>query len=498
MTTVLRGLVLLATVLLGAGCASLAPQRAEPEPPALMREFRGLWVATVANIDWPTEPGLSTDEQQRQLTDLLDRAGAAGFNAIVLQVRPAADVLYDSALEPWSEFLTGEQGTPPSPYYDPLRFAVEEAHARGLELHAWFNPFRAGHPSAVSAASMYHVSRTHPDWVRRYGEQQWMDPGIPAVREHSLQVILDVVRRYDIDGVHLDDYFYPYPVDDSAGRPLPFPDAASYAAAVERGEQRERSAWRRASIDAFVERMYAEVKAVKPHVLVGISPFGIWRPGHPEGVRGFDAVEGLHADARRWLQEGWLDYAAPQLYWPTTSEGQPFEALLEWWAEQNTRGRHLWPGLIPSRVADGSWPADELLEQVRVARAMAGVTGTIHFSEKALRPAATDLARRLSAGPYRQPALPPPSPWLGERAPAKPEVVVDAGGILRVRTGGAPAPKWWVVRVLRGGAWEVRIVPGARTTLTEAGNGRPEAAIVEAVSAAGVLSAAARWRARAW
>ena len=227
--------------------------------PGPAREFRGAWIATVANIDWPTRPGLTTEQQQAELVALLDHAVDLGLNAVVLQVRPAADALYFSSLEPWSAYLTGRQGQAPDPWYDPLAFAVDAAHARGLELHAWFNPYRAGHPAGPQRKDATHISTQRPDLVRRYGDYLWLDPGEPDAVDHSLRVILDVVRRYDVDGVHLDDYFYPYPVTER-GRRVPFPDTDAYRRAQARGETLGRDDWRRQNVDQFIERLYREVK----------------------------------------------------------------------------------------------------------------------------------------------------------------------------------------------------------------------------------------------
>ncbi len=306
--------------------------------PGPAREFRAAWIATVANIDWPSRPGLTPDAAARR-ADRHSSTGpqTVGLNAVVLQVRPTADALYFSALEPWSAYLTGAQGRAPSPWYDPLAFAVDQAHARGLELHAWFNPYRAGHPSGPRRKDLTHISRQRPDLVRRYGDYLWLDPGEPDAVDHSMRVILDVVRRYDIDGVHLDDYFYPYPVT-ARGRRVQFPDADSYARAQAAGETLGRDDWRRQNVDRFIERLYDGVKAEKPHVKVGISPFGIWRPGYPASVTGFDQYAEIYADARKWWRQGWLDYLAPQLYWSIDSRGQSFPALLDWWAGENAAG----------------------------------------------------------------------------------------------------------------------------------------------------------------
>src|ERR671915_1480844 len=239
-------------------------------PPAVQREFRAVWVAAVSNIDWPSRSGLTSFEQRTELLALLDRAAALRLNAVILHVRPAADALYRSPYEPWSEYLTGQQGLPPEPAYDPLAFAVEAAHARGLELHAWFNPFRAFHPSSRTADTAFtHVTRTGRISVLRYGRHRWMDPGDPRVRRHSLQVISDVVRRYDVDGIHIDDYFYPYRERDTAAdAEIPFPDDATYAAYRRGGGTLDREDWRRNNVDVFVREMYRAVKAIKPHVKV--------------------------------------------------------------------------------------------------------------------------------------------------------------------------------------------------------------------------------------
>ena len=428
--------------------------------PGPAREFRGAWIATVANIDWPSRPGLSTDRQQAELEALLDRAVALGLNAVVLQVRPTADALYASSLEPWSAYLTGRQGQEPDPWYDPLQFAVQAAHERGLELHAWFNPYRAGHPSAVGRMSPDHIARRRPDLVRRYGDYLWLDPGEPDAVDHSLRVVLDVVRRYDVDGVHLDDYFYPYPVTER-GRRVAFPDADSYARARAAGETLGRDDWRRQNVDRFIERMYREVKAAKPWVKVGISPFGIWRPGNPAGVTGFDQYAEIYADARKWQREGWLDYLAPQLYWAIASRGQSFPALLDWWGDQNAAGRHLWPGLYDSRTLPdvGGYKPREIVDQVELVRADPEATGTVHFSIKALLPGPSSLGADLAAGPYAEPALVPASPWLDAEAPAAPGLRVEGGRAVWDAGDGEPVARWVVRTRGAGGAWTWDVRP---------------------------------------
>ncbi len=475
-------------------------ERAPTALPAVTREFRGVWVATVANIDWPSRAGLPVEVQQRELLTILDRARDLGLNAVIFQVRPAADALYPSPHEPWSEYLTGQQGRAPSPMWDPLEFVTREAHRRGLELHAWFNPFRSRHSSGKSAPAASHVSRAEPSLVRPYGSMQWMDPGAPAVHEQSMRVILDVVRRYDIDGVHIDDYFYPYQERDARGRLIPFPDDVTYAAYRRTGGTLARDDWRRNNVDRFVERMYREVKAEKAWVKVGVSPFGIWRPGYPAGVQGLDAYTALYADARRWLREGWLDYVSPQLYWAMGRPAQDYRGLLKWWVAENRQGRHVWPGNFTSRVTEGrmaEWTPREIGAQVAATRAQPGADGNIHFSMKAFLVDGKGLnavVRQL----YDGAALTPSFPWLSTGPPPRPAANVEVGdsevGEVQVRFAIAPqagpsgrrsvdaltpgvasrlmdgaAPTTvssWVVRARYGRQWTIRVLPGTERELS--------------------------------
>ena len=436
--------------------------------PALRREFRAAWIATVANIDWPSKPGLPADRQRAELATLLDRAAATGLNAVILQVRPCADALYDSPLEPWSEYLSGTMGTPPDPPYDPLAFAVEEAHARGLELHCWFNPYRVRHSDAAGPVASTHASVSMPDAVRRYGKFLWFDPGEPVAADRFIEVVCDVVRRYDVDGVHIDDYFYPYPVKEE-GSEVPFPDADSHARAMATGGLADRAAWRRDNVDRLVERLWREVKELKPHVLVGISPFGIWRPGHPPGIKGLDQVAALNADPRKWLREGWLDYLAPQLYWRIDAPDQGFEKLLGWWASENVKHRGLWPGLYTSRVRRDSaaavtkavWEAEEIVRQVEATRANGDAGGTIHFSMKALADNFDGVATKLAEGPYAEPAIVPAVRPPHGPLPAPPVVSRDAAGLAFALPLGESDAAWlWVVKSRSGGIWRTAIVPG--------------------------------------
>lgn len=421
-----------------AGPVSLAVAPEAVKAPAPRAEFRGLWVASVANINWPSKPGLTVEQQKAELIHLLDKAVEYNLNAILFQVRPSTDAMYESKLEPWSAYLTGTQGKAPEPKYDPLAFAVEEAHKRGLELHAWINPFRVKPKDAKWQGSKDGLAARHPQWVRSYGGLLWLDPGEPAARDHSLAVLRDIVARYDIDGLHIDDYFYPYKERDKAGNEVPFPDAELYA---KYGNGMSVNDWRRANINDFVKRMYEDTKAAKPWVKVGISPFGIWRPNNPAQIRGFDAYDQIYGDSKLWLKQGWADYFSPQLYWPIEQTPQSFPVLLNWWIGENTLGRHLWPGLYTTR-ADSSagqratWPIEQVEYQIKTTRGFAGSTGTVHFSaswlEQTKLPASRPVGPHLVETVYQEPALIPASPWipggLTLPAPAAAEVAAASDG----------------------------------------------------------------------
>ena len=471
-----------------------APRRDPNVVPAIDRELRGLWVATVANIDWPSKPGLTADQQRAELVTLLDRASATGLNTIIFHVRPNADAVYRSSLEPWASMLSGTQGTDPG--WDPLAFAIDESHRRGMELHAWINPFRAGSVGDSTRVAANHVSRERPELVRAYGPQLWMDPGEPAVHDRSMRVILDIVNRYDVDGVHLDDYFYPYPLSDSARRPLVFPDTATYA---RYGGGATLSEWRRANVNRFIERLYREVHAAKPAVRVGISPFGIWRPGNPAPVTGLDAYEAISADSRRWLQSGWVDYLVPQLYWRIDPPQQSFTALLNWWLSQNTLGRHVWPGLATYRVysATNPYPVSEIANQVAAIRAR-GASGMVFFNATStLSRANGEIAAMLRRDFFTGGALPPASPWLGGSAPARPTISVSAvsNGATVMLTPASAAPRWWVIRYRAADQWTTRVVFGAERSTTLPG--QVDWVVVNAVSPAGVTSEDVVWKAGA-
>ncbi|MDB4899935.1 MAG: hypothetical protein JWN53_1743 [Gemmatimonadetes bacterium] len=503
-------------------CAQPSPSSetrfaSDTAPPPVQREMRAVWVATVGNMDWPSRKGLSTAQQQAELVAIFDRMSQLHMNAMVLQVRPAADALYSSPLEPWSDFLTGTMGRAPEPYYDPLTFAIGEAHKRGIELHVWINPYRAKDPS-TKALSANHVSRTNPELVREYGPFLWLDPGDPRVRALTTNVVLDLVRRYDIDAVHMDDYFYPYP-EARRGREMEFPDDATWQRYRREGGPLARDDWRRENVNLLVKGLYEGIHATKPWVRFGVSPFGIWRPGYPSSVRGLDQYARLYADARKWLQEGWVDYFTPQLYWAIDRPQQSYVELLRWWTEQNVKGRNIWPGNYTGKVAFTNaqkWRPDEIINQIRLTRAQPGATGNVHFSSSVFMQDPDRLDERLLREVYAAPALVPASPWLDRSIPPRPVLTLrteplsgdrvidlqsgtDAPPTPGVTSSTTVPPTLWVVQTRTDTGWTTAILPGIQRThlLAARGASLPWDVRVTAIDRVGNASPAARINPRA-
>ncbi|MBM4280357.1 MAG: hypothetical protein FJ137_06210 [Deltaproteobacteria bacterium] len=376
------------------------------------RMLRGAWVATVYGINYPSNPQASAAAKEAELRGLVATLADAGLNAIFLQVRPESDALYASSLEPWSRFLSGTQGRDPG--FDPLAVALDEAHARHVELHAWLNPYR-GLTSSSTAAASNHVTRTLAAHAVPYDGMVWMDPGAPAVRDHVVAVVQDIVERYPVDGIHFDDYFYPYPAD------VAFPDDASYDRYVAAGGALGKGDWRRDNVNALIRDVAAALGDAAPHVRFGVSPFGIYRPGQPPGIRGLDAYEAISCDPVTWLDNDWIDYLAPQLYWPTTQAAQAFGTLLPWWASlTDGDGRFVVAGLnLNAAVAD--WGLPELFDQLEVvaAHADAGASGVIAYHAGPLLGDAAGVATALATDRFARPALPPPV-VADPRVPAPP------------------------------------------------------------------------------
>ena len=478
---------------------SLVLWAAPAGPPPVPREFRAMWIATVGNIDWPSKSGLPVARQQAELRALLDTAQRWHLNAVILQVRTSCDALYASPLEPWSEYLSGRMGVAPLPAWDPLAFAVTEAHARSLELHAWLNPFRARYSQAISPVAAQHVSRTKPDLVVQYGKFLWLDPGLAESRDHTLKVVADLVHRYDIDGIHIDDYFYPYPEKTSLGAQTPFPDDRSWSAYQRSGGKLSRPDWRRENVNTLVRAMNIAVHREKPWVKFGISPFGIWRPGFPEGIKGLDQHEVLYADARKWIREGMADYFAPQLYWTERQTEQRFSRLLAWWASENVSHRHLWPGINTADIGKNR-TASEIVWQTDQIGPKTHSSGVIHWNASALQENRDGVGTRLIQGPFALRALVPASPWLGSQPPETPAIEVGYGGqgpITIDLNAGKGRLSAVVVQTHGEWAWKTEIFPGntRRIPVPRTYRGTPPKEVrVLTVSSTGIESAPAIWR----
>lgn len=423
------------------------------------KEFRAAWVATVANINWPSKPGLDSETQQKEALSILDSLAALNFNAVIFQVRPQGDALYDSDLEPWSYFLTGEQGKAPKPYYDPLDFWIEEAHKRAMELHVWLNPYRIHHISAPEPEKESMVHRMKEAAVHLEEGYWWLDPAQKVTQTHTLDVVKDIVLRYDIDGVHFDDYFYPY---ESYNGGKDFPDEDSWRKYKQEGGMLSRNDWRRDAVNTFVRDVYYMIKSYKPFVKFGLSPFGIWRPGYPESIQGMDQYDKLYADAKLWLNQGWVDYFSPQLYWPIAQEAQSYPVLLEWWQSENTHQRHLWPGINAYRATKDERGADEIHSQIMINRAIAKASpGVIHWSVKAIfdNPILTE---RLRQKVYKTQALVPSSDWLTDQPLLEAPVIesVVAKDICSVSWGEMPKEQAvkMVVYTLYGDVWSHKVL----------------------------------------
>lgn len=452
--------------------------RSNEQPPAFPREFRGAWVACVYNIDWPSKPGLSASAQKAELNTIIARAAEYKLNAIIFQVRPNADAVYYSKYEPHSHWISGTMGK--SSGYDPLAYCINEAHKKGIEVHAWFNPFRAL-PNANMATSRNHVTRTNPSEIKNFRTYKWMNPASSFARQRALNVMLDVARRYDVDGIHIDDYFYPYPQVHKNGTPKQiFPDGKNPAS-------------RRYYVDAFVKQMYTSIKQTKPYLRVGISPFGIWKPGVPSGTSAnINAYEHLAADSRKWLKNGWCDYLSPQLYWRIKSD-QSFTKLLSWWraeSESSPYKRPVWPGLATDRVmstTDPGRPASEMLNQVNLSRKIGkNWAGHIHWSMKSLMQNRGGVTNQLKAGAYVAPALTPPMSWIPSQAPAPPTATISLkSGHITATWPRVPGASKYTVQIRQGNQWYSIIVTYGNGASIK---GRPDAIAISAINRVGISS----------
>lgn len=436
-----------------------------PPPPGSVqidhrREFRGAWVASVWNSDFPSRPGLSVDQQKVELIQILDKLQELNFNALILQVRPEGDALYASKYEPWSAWLTGIQGKAPG--YNPLEFAIAECHKRNMEFHAWFNPYRASTSYRRVKNVSPHIAVTNPEVVYRWGTQLWMDPGAKVVQDRAYNVIMDVVQRYDVDGIHLDDYFYPYPI-----RGQSFPDSKTYAAYRNAGGRLSLNDWRRDNVNRMMQRLWVGINSAKSHVKFGISPFGIYRPGEPAGIKGLDAYDVLYADAKKWLQQGWLDYIAPQLYWRIDQTAQSYPVLLRWWTSINSQQRHVYAGNTVARLDGKAWKQSEIIKQVTISRNLdkSLSLGNIFFSVSAITENRQNIAQQFKSSLYNEPALVPTMPWRNELAPASPVAVQANNGKITWASGGGEIRSWTLYKK-SGNDWKLQRILAKDTTFT--------------------------------
>lgn len=384
-------------------------------------EFRGVWIATVNNIDWPSSKNLSAGAQKQEFLNLLNRLQRAGMNAVIVQIRPSADAFYQSKYEPWSEYLTGRQGTMPSPFYDPMAFMIEETHKRGMEFHAWINPYRAmQHPNASIATG--HITKTRPEWFVKYGDRKYFNPGIPEVRKYLVNVVIDIITRYDVDGIHMDDYFYPYRIPGKE-----FPD---YQAYTKYGKGLSKDAWRRSNCDSIVKMLHDTIIAYRPMIKFGISPFGVWRNSSVD-ARGSNTKAGqtcyddLYADVLLWLKNEWIDYTVPQLYWEIGHKLCDYETLLNWWSD-NSYGKQLYIGHGIYRAVEKPTPAwrntNELPDEIQMLRNDANVQGSVFYSSKFLLYNPNGWADSLRFNYYRTPALIAPMNWIDTVGPQRPHI----------------------------------------------------------------------------
>ena len=425
--------------------------------PKVEREFRAAWIATVANINWPSKRTLTTEEQKQEAIGILDKMKADHFNAVIFQARPQCDALYKSDLEPWSYYLTGKQGKAPEPFYDPLEFWVEEAHKRGMELHVWLNPYRAHHSSGGEVGEQSVVTK-HPELVVKLKTGYWwLDPSKKETQDYSMSVVLDIAKRYDIDGIHFDDYFYPYP---SYNNDEDFPDEDSWKNYLAGGGKLSRGDWRRESVNTFIHNVYKGIKEVKPNVKFGLSPFGIWRPRNPESVEGFDQYDQLYADAKLWINEGWVDYWTPQIYWRISTPLQSFPALVGWWKEQNLKNKHFWPGITIDRENNEA-NSLEVINQIMTIRGMLPESpGNIFWSIGPMLKF-KELADAVVNGPYKKQALVPATPWFNNQPVAQPTVATKVDND-KVKISWTHVKKEnvfkWVVYLKYGSRWDYEIL----------------------------------------
>ncbi len=420
------------------------------------RELRGFWVATVWNINFPSDQNLSVSAALAELDGLVDAVAAAHGNAIFFQVRPEGDALYASDLEPWSRYLTGTQGEDPG--YDPLGELVDRAHARGIEVHAWLNPYRAKADDGSTAVAP-HAAVEWPQYMVPYDGLLWMDPGADPVRERVSAVVADLCDRYAIDGVHFDDYFYPYPDGTD------FDDSPTWDPYRTGGGTLSHDDWRRDNVNRLVEEVAATVEAHRDDVRFGIAPFGIYRPGEPSGITGLDQYAELYSDPVAWTDAGWLDYLAPQLYWTHDDSGQEFEPLLDWWVSLPQAGQYTFPGIYLSKLGDAGWDLDEYATQLSLTRdrAGAGAQGAVYYNIQPIQDDEGGVTGEFAGTWYPTPAASPPLVSAAGASLGVPTLGDETSG---VSVSHPRTIRYWAVYAEGGGTWALdRLVPGGETAI---------------------------------
>lgn len=452
-------------------------QKTYAQPVSPNYEFRGVWVATVDNIDWPSSKTLTVEQQKAEFIKLLDLHESNGINAVIVQVRPAADAFYPSQFEPWSEFLTGRQGVAPTPFYDPLKFMISETHKRGMEFHAWLNPYRAVFNMNTSSVSPSHLTKTHPEWFLVYGDKKngyrkYFNPGLPQVRQHTIKVVRDLVTHYDLDGIHMDDYFYPYRID---GRE--FPDQQTFE---QYGNGMKKDDWRRSNCDSIILLIYKTIRSINPRMKFGISPFCVWRnksqdPMGSETKAGQTNYDDLYADILLWLQKGWIDYVVPQLYRERGDRLVDYTVILKWWNE-HTYGKHLYIGHGIYRAgSNGAWRnRGEIPQQIEELRKYTSTQGSVYFSSKTFEKNPNGWNDSLRNHYYHYPALIPPMPWIDNAAPAQPLIEKQPNNMVKLVYKGEDKIKAFGILTLPAGAEAlfinaqlVQVVPADRLAVID-------------------------------
>ncbi len=369
-------------------------------------EFRGVWVASVDNIDWPSKGNYNSDSQKVEFLKLLNMHKSNGMNAMIVQIRPATDAFYPSQYEPWSEWLTGKQGKPPVPYYDPLEFMIAETHKIGMEFHAWLNPYRAAFNINTSSIAATHITKIHADWFLTYGDKKYFDPGNKQVQHYVTNIVKDIVTRYPVDAIHFDDYFYPYRIEGKE-----FPDDEKY---LQYGNGMTKDDWRRSNTDSIIFMLSRIIKKENKKCQFGISPFGVWRNIDKDPVNGSNTRAGqtnyddLYADILLWLKNGWIDYVAPQIYWEFEQKNAPYQVVLDWW-NTHTYGKNCYIGLGIYKAGSNVFWNDttQLPRQIEAIRNTPNIQGMIFFSSKSFNKNPNGWSDSLRLNYFAMPAKTP-------------------------------------------------------------------------------------------